>query len=519
MTSFKFISIKRLLGGWDFSTAVMAPVLALFLRYGWTTPERLTASFAFYVAFSLIGTMTMLRLSGVSNAAWRFFSFRDAIDAFSSIGFGVILAVGTSFFHDRLDGIPRILPFLQIFLQFFAYTGARFILKRLANHLRPPLARPANVLLIGCNQTSYIYARAVESIGQRSIQIIGALTHDPSMVGHTLRGIRIVATFDRIEEVIGTFKIHGMSVRKLILSANDAEISSRALERVRAASERFHLPLIDIHALFTEGTAFIDDQHEFSVEAIELRGSYWLIKRVLDASTAAALLIISAPVLFAGALVVTLDVGFPVVFWQERPGKHGRPIHVYKLRTMRDALDEHGGRLSDDERTSKLGHFLRKTRLDELPQLWNILRGDMSFIGPRPLLLVDQPEEMSQRLAARPGVSGWAQVNGGRIISPEEKRALDLWYIAHASFWLDIKTIWKTLVMIVKGDRRNEAEIRRALNWLVVQGPDLEEANLSSVPMNSPDASRERSPEQARDLTSGAFLSSQERPRLSKGPE
>jgi lipopolysaccharide/colanic/teichoic acid biosynthesis glycosyltransferase len=463
-------------------TALIAPVLALFLRYWSATPEKLTASFAYYVAFSVIATLTMLRLSGVSSAAWRFFSFPDAIDAFSSIGLGVIVAVGTSFFHDRLDGIPRILPFLQVFLQFFAYTGARYVLKRLANHLRPPLARPTNVLLIGCNQTSYIYARAVESVGQRSIRIVGALTHDPSMVGHTLRGIRIVATFDRIDEVIGKYKIHGMSIKKLILSANDAEISTHVLERVRAASERFHLPLIDIHALFTEVTAFIDDQDEFSVDAIELRGRYWLMKRALDASTAAALLIISAPILFIVALIAALDVGFPVVFWQERPGKHGRPIHVYKFRTMRDAIDEHGRPLSDDQRTSGLGHFLRKTRLDELPQLWNILRGDMSFIGPRPLLLVDQPEEVSQRLAARPGVSGWAQVNGGRIVTPEEKRALDLWYIAHASFWLDIRTTWKTLVMVVKGDTRNEAAIAHALDWLADQDADVEaEDNLSSA--------------------------------------
>jgi lipopolysaccharide/colanic/teichoic acid biosynthesis glycosyltransferase len=469
MTPLRFLSIKKLLVGWDVLAAILAPIVALGLRYWSAAPEHLTASFVFYVVFSVLGTLTLLRLSGVSSAAWSFFSFPDAIDAFSSIGLGVIVAVGTSFFHDRLDGIPRLLPFLQIILQFSAYTGARFVLKRLANHLRPPLSRPTNVLLVGCNQTSYIYARAVESIGQRSIRIVGALTHDPSMVGHTLRGVRIVATFDRIDEAIGNFKIHGMSVRKLILSANDAEITERSLERVRTAAERFQLPLVDIHSLFTEVAAFIDDEDEFSVDVIELRGSYWLVKRFFDAALAVALLAVSLPFLFIGATIVALDVGFPVVFWQERPGKHGKPIHVYKFRTMRDAIDESGRPLPDDERTSKLGQFLRKTRLDELPQLWNILRGDMSFIGPRPLLLVDQPEEVSQRLAVRPGVSGWAQVNGGRIITPQEKRALDLYYIAHASFWLDVKTVWKTLLMVIRGDARNELEIRRALTWLADQ--------------------------------------------------
>jgi lipopolysaccharide/colanic/teichoic acid biosynthesis glycosyltransferase len=465
----KPLSVQSLLTIWDVASAFAAPVAALILRDWSATPEKLNASFAFYILFSVIGTLTLIRLSGVSKAAWRFFSFPDAVDAFSSIGLGIIVALGTSFFHDRLEGIPRIVPFLQIMLQFGAYTGVRFVLKRLANHLRPPSARPTNVLLIGCNQTSYIYARAVESVGQRSIRIVGALTHDPSMVGHTLRGIRIVATFDRIDEVIGKFKIHGLTVKKLILSANETEISARSLQKIRTASDRFDLPLIDIHTLFTEVATFIDDEDEFSVDTIELRGSYWVIKRIIDALAASALLLISAPFLFIGAIIVAFDVGFPVVFWQERPGKHGKPIHVYKFRTMRDSIDENGRPFGDDERTSKLGHFLRKTRLDELPQLWNILRGDMSFIGPRPLLLVDQPEEVSQRLAARPGVSGWAQVNGGRIITPEEKRALDLWYIAHASFRLDMRTAWETLVMVIRGDRRNEAEIRNALAWLAEQ--------------------------------------------------
>lgn len=478
----KPLSVKSLLFVWDVFSAITAPMIALFLRYWLATPEKLNLPFAFYVAFSTIATLTLIRLGGASRAAWRFFSLTDAIDAFSAISLGVIVAVATSFLHDRLEGIPRILPFLQVFLQFFAYTGMRYVLIRLVNYVRAPIARPTNVLLIGCNQTSYIYARAVESVGQRSIKIVGALTHDPSMVGHTLRGIQIIATFDRIDEVIGKLKIHGMMVKKLILSANEAEISSRSLEKVRMASERFGLPLIDIHALFTEVAAFLDDDEEFSVEAIELRGGYWLVKRAQDAVAAAMLMLIAWPLLVIGAIIVAIDIGFPVVFWQERPGKHGKPIHVYKFRTMRDSVDEHGRPLADDKRTSKFGDLLRKTRLDELPQLWNILRGDMSFIGPRPLLLVDQPEEVSQRLAARPGVSGWAQVNGGRMITPEEKRALDLYYIAHASFLLDMRVAWKTLVMVIQGDHRNETEIACALAWLEKQAGDEADAPTLTAP-------------------------------------
>jgi lipopolysaccharide/colanic/teichoic acid biosynthesis glycosyltransferase len=459
-------SVKNLLKFWDALSALAVPVLALSIRDWSVSPQNVDAGFAFYIAFSVIATLTLLQISGVSNAAWRFFSFPDAIDAFSSIGMGIIVAVAASFLHDRLESVPRSVPFIHMSLQVFAYVGARFILKRLANRLRPLRTRPNYVLLVGCNQTSYIYARAVESIGRNSIKIVGALTHDPTMVGHTMRGIPIVSTFDKIEEAIGRFKLRGVNVKKLILSANEAEIAPLSRARVQRAANRFNIPLIDIHTLFSEVAMVNDDEDELGVDAIELRGSYWLLKRGLDAVAAATLLIVLSPVMFIGAMIVAVDLGFPVVFWQERPGKHGKAIHVYKFRSMRDAIDPEGYPLSDEARTSRLGTFLRASRLDELPQLWNILKGDMSFIGPRPLLLVDQPEEVSQRLAIRPGVSGWAQVNGGRLISPSEKRALDLWYIAHASLWLDLLTLWKTIAVVMNGDQRNEAQIERALMWL-----------------------------------------------------
>jgi lipopolysaccharide/colanic/teichoic acid biosynthesis glycosyltransferase len=133
---------------------------------------------------------------------------------------------------------------------------------------------------------------------------------------------------------------------------------------------------------------------------------------------------------------------------------------------MKDSVDKSGAPVADEFRTSGIGLFLRKVRLDELPQLWNILRGDMSFIGPRPLLFVDQPEEVSQRLAIRPGISGWAQVNGGKLITPDEKNALDLWHIGHVSFSLEMKIVWMTLLVMLRGDIRREEEISEAVNWL-----------------------------------------------------
>jgi lipopolysaccharide/colanic/teichoic acid biosynthesis glycosyltransferase len=129
---------------------------------------------------------------------------------------------------------------------------------------------------------------------------------------------------------------------------------------------------------------------------------------------------------------------------------------------MRPAHDIHGNRISDQLRSSNIGNLLRRSRFDELPQLYNILLGEMSFVGPRPLLPVDQPQWQNSRLVVRPGLTGWAQVNGGRDISPEDKAALDIWYIVNASLWLDISILLRTLVMLILGERVNRGAVQAA---------------------------------------------------------
>jgi len=160
--------------------------------------------------------------------------------------------------------------------------------------------------------------------------------------------------------------------------------------------------------------------------------------------------------------LVAIDVGLPVTFWQQRPGAGGHPFKVYKFRTMGAAHDRHGRRIPDEKRSSAIGGFLRRTRFDELPQLYNILVGEMSFIGPRPLLPVDQPDNDMTRLLVRPGLTGWAQVNGGRDLSIKDKMVLDLWYVKNASLWLDAKILLRTVIMVAMGERRDEGVIRLA---------------------------------------------------------
>jgi lipopolysaccharide/colanic/teichoic acid biosynthesis glycosyltransferase len=189
---------------------------------------------------------------------------------------------------------------------------------------------------------------------------------------------------------------------------------------------------------------------------------YHVLKRGIDAIVAFCLIFILAPVIALLALLVAADVGFPLVFWQQRPGMQGRPFKLFKFRTMRAGHDLQGNRVSDERRSSEIGKFLRHSRLDELPQLYNVLVGEMSLVGPRPLLPIDQPERQNLRLMVRPGLTGWAQVNGGRDISPEDKAALDVWYIVHASLWLDVFIVLRTVSVLVLGERLNDEALNAA---------------------------------------------------------
>ena len=171
-------------------------------------------------------------------------------------------------------------------------------------------------------------------------------------------------------------------------------------------------------------------------------------KRIFDLITASVGLILLSPFMLLTALFVATFLGTPILFRQKRPGYKGRPFYIYKFRTMTDASDSAGNLLPDSERLTHLGRFLRTLSLDELPELFNILRGEMSVVGPRPLLMEYlerySPEQM-RRHDVYPGLTGWAQVNGRNAITWQDKFALDVWYVDNWSFWLDIKIILTTL--------------------------------------------------------------------------
>ena len=180
--------------------------------------------------------------------------------------------------------------------------------------------------------------------------------------------------------------------------------------------------------------------------------TYPLLKRLMDLCVAIILLVILAPVILLVSFLILIIDGRPIIFRQMRPGYLGRPFLIYKFRTMKDLKDKNGNFLPDENRLTSLGKILRRTSLDELPELWNVIRGEMSLVGPRALLmeyLMRYTPEQARRHEAKPGITGWAQINGRNAISWEEKFKLDVWYVDNLSFWLDLKILIMTIIKVI----------------------------------------------------------------------
>lgn len=186
---------------------------------------------------------------------------------------------------------------------------------------------------------------------------------------------------------------------------------------------------------------------------------YRLTKRIVDVGGALIGIAASSVILVLAAVLVRVRLGTPVLFRQIRAGEGGKPFTIVKLRTMRDVRGPNGALLPDSERLTRLGRFLRSTSVDELPQFWNVLRGEMSLVGPRPLLMEYIPRysaEQARRLLVKPGITSWAAVNGRNSLGWEEQLRLDAWYVDHRNLWLDLRILALTLLTVVRREGINE---------------------------------------------------------------
>lgn len=320
------------------------------------------------------------------------------------------------------------------------------------------------VMLIGVDRFAAAAIRLTDCQQPRTTVVVAALDGQASSIGRKVCGVKIVGHAADLDDVIDEYVVHGVALDEIWLS-DGASLPIEAVDRVRAVCDARQLPLLRVSEAF--GLLPPTPQTNAATDAnrgIEI-SDFFELKRVFDILAAASLLIALFPVAAIVALLVMADVGAPVLFWQQRIGRNGRKFLLYKFRTYSAPFDRSGSRVPDANRLSRIGKAIRATRLDEIPQLYNVLIGDMSMVGPRPLLPHDQPSDPRIRLLVRPGITGWAQINGGTIIGPEEKDALDAWYIQHASLSLDLEIIANTVLFALTGEKMNQPVIEDTIRW------------------------------------------------------
>lgn len=472
----------------DLALIAIATVTAILLRDNFEFWPSHLLGVVPYGVLTLAVAAAVIPLLGVSHSIWRYSALADYLRIVAAAVLIVGGACVSGFVYNRLEGVARALPVIQALLIIFALVGVR-VFRRLqvrpAMQFSPPLVAGSadqhdTVLVVGLTPLTELYLRSVAEFAANRIRIAGLLGQWEELKGLSVHQHTVLGTPEEVEAIVRQLDVHGVTVNRIVVAKPFAKLSMKsqqALLQIEASTSiklEFLAELLgfstgaDSAAVPAAGETGSGTQPNvaFAFSDAEIARlaarPYWRVKRLSDAIFAAILLVALIPVMAFVAMLVAIDVGFPVSFWQQRPGRGGVPFRVYKFRTMAGAHDAHGRRIPDERRLSLIGRFLRRTRLDELPQLFSILAGDMSFVGPRPLLPIDQPPEFAARLLVRPGLTGWAQVNGGRGVSAADKAALDVWYVCHASLARDLIILLRTVPMVVYGESINQKDIQRA---------------------------------------------------------
>jgi lipopolysaccharide/colanic/teichoic acid biosynthesis glycosyltransferase len=442
----------------DVTWALIAPALALWIRNapvlsldGWF-PAVLYCTIAF--VFSLFAFLVFRTRDGMTL---HLFSVSDALEVTKAVLLALFLTCIALFSLTRLDGIPRSTPLIHTLLLFSGLVSARAFGRILQSEHQ--LTVPAtqlkveHIIVIGSNKLSALYIDFLRAYAPNSNRVIAVLDDRVEMVGRIIAGVRVLGPTIDLLPIINEFKEHGIRTDRIIVGGDFDFLTKEAMEEISNICTENEIGLDNIPQLVGLNTLRtpVEEwcEREETNRPVFSPSSYFRMKHFVDFSLSLLLIVVLLPVFLIISALVLLDVGSPIFFWQRRVGINGQGFHVHKFRTLKPAYDQ--GR-SYSERVSWFGALLRKLRLDELPQLLNVLVGDMSLVGPRPLLPHDQPSDSTVRLMVRPGMTGWAQVHGGKLITPEEKNALDAWYVGNASFWLDLKIIGKTILFMFGGE-------------------------------------------------------------------
>jgi lipopolysaccharide/colanic/teichoic acid biosynthesis glycosyltransferase len=436
------------------------------------------AGVALYCAISLLISVLIFQWFRTSSPISRFYSLRDARDLMKACMLIAALSAVASFLLTRLEEAPRSIPILHLMVLASGLLGTRLLLRLRDSHRQTQRvdssARIEHVLIVEASRLACFFSKMVEELAPGAYQIVAILDERPELKHRSLNGYPIIGTPMDLEKVIADYVMHGVYIDNVVIATQPAALSPGAWAEVHRVCQtlKIGLEILPERLISREASsnAALESASNSTTAVfarigdLRLNRPYWKLKRVMDFVVALTIAILLLPLIAAVSALVLIDVGAPIVFWQQRVGSNGVPLHLYKFRTLQTLFDRATKERREAQEPSAIGWFLRRSRLDELPQLWNVLSGDMSLIGPRPLLPADQPDDFTIRLAVRPGVSGWAQVCGGKLITVDEKSALDEWYIRHASLWRDLCIVVRTTGMLLfTGDRRDENAITAAM--------------------------------------------------------
>jgi lipopolysaccharide/colanic/teichoic acid biosynthesis glycosyltransferase len=457
-------SINLRFSPFDIAVAALSPYLALHLRSAQvlSSDEMMVAA---YCLLSFVFALIAFSIFRIEGTIPRYISVDDALNIGKAVLLADLMTGIVLFTFTRLDGIPRSVPTIHALILGAGLVGARglarFLDRRRDGASRPRPATGEHAILVGLNDQSVFWIKYLDACVPGRHRIVGLLDPEPRWIGRSVHGVRVFGPPLHLRALIEEFATHGVRIGRVLVSEGSGTLLARELEQIRHVCAERRIELTSLRDLLGDSiaTAFsaaATTPTKFDYRTDVKASTYFRRKGRIEFVVAMALLVVLSPLWLFAALLAFLDVGSPTLFWQQRIGLHGRDFQLYKIRTLRPAFDRHGGKIREEQRLSWIGRLLRHSRLDELPQLLNVLVGDMSLVGPRPLLAEDQPADCSVRLMVRPGITGWAQVNGGALLSPEEKNQLDVWYVRNASLWLDLRIIAMTLGSLLRGDQRSD---------------------------------------------------------------
>jgi lipopolysaccharide/colanic/teichoic acid biosynthesis glycosyltransferase len=454
----------------DACWAFLTPWLALWIRGAQVLSMTDWPAAAFYCGISFIAALIAFLVFRIRDGMTHLFSVHDTIDVAKAVLLAEFVTCLVLFSVTRLDGVPRSTPLIHALILSVGLVLARAFIRMI--HAEPTgsetggEAPTEHVIVIGSNRLSSLYIEFLHAHAPGQHQVIAVLDDHADMIGRAVAGVRVLGPTQHLLPMIEEFKEHGIRTDRVIVGGDIDFLGPMSKTEIQRTCDEYKIQLDFVPQLIgldnlrapapaprSQTRGAIPNLH-WAKRPAQVASGYFRAKRYIDLCLVSVLIVLLLPLFIAVAVVVLLDVGSPVFFWQRRIGLNGQSFQMHKFRTLKPSFDWRGHPVPATERISVVGRLLRKFRLDELPQLLNVLVGDMSLIGPRPLLPQDQPPNPTLRLTVRPGMTGWAQVGGGRLLTPEEKNTLDEWYIRHASWAVDLLIVGRTIPVLFNGEHR-----------------------------------------------------------------